>query len=253
MSQTPRDDERPEFSDPTAPSEPVSHDDYTAPIETTQTQQVPQVPGASEEPSGTGGADHGDVPPAPPGGPVPPSDAPQNPYASPPASGAPAPQNPYAMPPSGGQDPYAASAPGGYGSTPPAGPSGYGIPASPYGATQPGYGQQPAGYGNAPQGYGPPPPGYGSPYARPANSMSGNTIALLVVSGLATLSCGFGIIALVFAILAATKNDQPEEQAKFTRWGWWALGITVVLGIIAIVLIALAVGIAGTSSYSTGY
>jgi len=232
MSDTPRDDERREFSDPTAPSEPVHADDYTAPIETSHTQEVPDLPRAPEAP-------------------------PQNPYASPPS--APSPESPP-------QSPYAAPAPGGYGTppggygTPPGGdgtpPGGYEPPAaSGYGSPAAGgYGAPPPGYGSAPQGYGAPPPGYGAnPYARPANTMSGNTIALLVVSGLLTVGgCGIGIIALVFAIIAATKNDDAAEQAKFTRWGWWALAITFVLAVVAGVLFFVGIAATSTGSSFTG-
>jgi hypothetical protein len=81
--------------------------------------------------------------------------------------------------------------------------------------------------------------------------MSGSTIALLVVSGLLTIgACGTGIPALVFAILAATKKDEPAEAAKWTRWGWIALGITVVVVVIAIVgFVALAVSTGTSSGY----
>jgi hypothetical protein len=81
--------------------------------------------------------------------------------------------------------------------------------------------------------------------------MSGNTIALLVVSGLATISCGVGIIALVFAIIAATKNDEPAEQAKFTRWGWWALGITIIVAVVAVVLFIAAFAVGGATTYDS--
>jgi hypothetical protein len=116
----------------------------------------------------------------------------------------------------------------------------------------PGYGT--AGYG-AP-GYGGPvygAPGYGQPtYAAP-QSMTGNTITLLVISGLTTIGCGFGIVALVFAIVAAAKKDQPAESAKYTRWGWVALGVGLLLTILVVVgFIALAAS-SGTSSFDTGY
>ena len=122
----------------------------------------------------------------------------------------------------------------------------YGQPQYPtQGQVQQGYGAQ--GYGAAgqgAQGYGTGPgyggpvygaPGYGQPtYAAP-QSLSGNTIALLVVSGLTTFGCGFGIVALVFAIIAATKKDQPAESAKYTRWGWIALVVGLVLVIVIVI------------------
>jgi hypothetical protein len=83
--------------------------------------------------------------------------------------------------------------------------------------------------------------------------MSGNTIALLVVSGLLTVGgCGVGIVALVFAIIAATKNDQPAEQAKFTRWGWWALAITFILALVAAVLLFVVFAAASTTGFDSG-
>lgn len=128
----------------------------------------------------------------------------------------PPPQNPYASPP---QPP--AGQPGGYGPPPP----GYGPPA-------PGYGQ-PVGYGAGQV------PGYAAP-----RQMAGNTIALLVVGGLTTVFCGFGIVALVLGIIAATKTDQPAEQAKFTKWGWIAEVVGLVLVVVLVVLLVV-VGMAG--------
>ena len=175
----------------------------------------------------------GDQPPsapgAPPSGPPPGSvePPPQNPYAAPPAPGAvppPPPQNPYA------RTPYPTQ-----------------------GQVQAGHGAVPPGY---PQGggYGAPPPGYGSGYAAP-RQMSGNTIALLVVSGLTTLGCGFGIVALVLAIIAATKSDQPSEQAKFTKWGWIAeiVGLALVVVVIVLFVVIGMAGVMSSNSSSTGY
>jgi len=106
------------------------------------------------------------------------------------------------------------------------------------------------GYGGAP-GYGA--PAYGAPaYAAP-RSLSGNTIALLVVSGLTTLGCGFGIVALVLGIIAAAKKDDPTASAKFTRWGWIALAVGLVLAVVVIgIVIALAVS-TGTTTYDSSY
>ena len=169
------------------------------------------------------------------------------------------PSNPYGQSyPPPPPPPGYGSAPGaepGYGSAPGAQP-GYGTPPSTpgYGAAspQPGYGSAPygsaPGYGNAPYGSA---PGYGTPAQGSPAAMSGSTIALLVVSGLLTIgACGTGIPALVFAILAATKKDEPAEAAKWTRWGWIALGITVVVVVIAIVgFVALAVSTGTSSGY----
>jgi hypothetical protein len=72
------------------------------------------------------------------------------------------------------------------------------------------------------------------------------------VSGLLTIGgCGTGIPALVFAVLAVTKKDQPAEASKWTRWGWIALGISIALVVIALVgVFALALS---TGSTSSGY
>jgi hypothetical protein len=160
----------------------------------------------------------------PPPGSVPPP--PQNPYAAPPAAGSvpPPPQNPYAP------TPYPTQ-----------------------GQVQAGHGAVPPGYAQA-GGYGAPPPGYGGGYAAP-RQMSGNTIALLVVSGLTTLGCGFGIVALVLAIIAATKSDQPSEQAKFTKWGWIAeiVGLALVVVVIVLVVVVGMAGVMSSNSSSTGY
>jgi hypothetical protein len=96
-------------------------------------------------------------------------------------------------------------------------------------------------------------PGYGQPtYAAP-QSMSGNTITLLVISGLTTIGCGFGIFALIFAIIAAAKKDQPAESAKYTKWGWIALGVTLALLIVAVVAVVALASTSGSSNFDSGY
>ncbi len=207
MSETPRNDESPEYRDPTAPSDPTQQ------VPTGDTQHLPATP----EPASPSTPP---VPPAPGYGPPPAASqpfpqGPQNPYAAPPAQGA---QNPYGAPPPPPQfqPPY---------------PSQEQVQSGSYGP-----------------GYAAPPVQYGQP-----RSMSGNTIALLVVSGLATFGCLFGIPALIFAIIAATKTQEPAEQAKYTRYGWIAFGVTlllVVIGIIAVIAIGLS---SGTSSYDSSY
>jgi hypothetical protein len=90
-------------------------------------------------------------------------------------------------------------------------------------------------------------------YAAP-QSLSGNTIALLVVSGLMTLGCLVGVVGLVFGIIAATKKDQPAESAKYTRWGWIAVGVTLALAVVGIVAFVALVATTGTSSsFDSGY
>ena len=160
-----------------------------------------------------------EVPPAPPGPPATPE-----PSAPPAGAGAtpPPPQNPYAT-----SNPYA--------------------PQNPYG------GQPPAGYGaQPPAGYGPPTYQPAGAYRAPA-PLTGSTITLLVLSGLTTIGCGFGIVALIFAIIAAAKKDDQAESAKFTRWGWIALVVGFVLTLLVIGVV-IAVGLSvGSSSDVSGY
>lgn len=231
MSDTPRSDENPEFRDPTAPSDlPVDH-----PSPSDSTSDSPS--GSPSNPPGESPADHTapidtsatqavpPVPPAPPAAPATPGygppqgSVPQNPYAAPQAPPAASPQNPYGAPP------------------PPSSP----YAQNPY-APNP-YGQ--GAYGQAP---------YGGPtaYAAAPSQLSGSTIALLIVAGLTTVSCGFGILGLIFAIMAAAKKDEPAESAKYTRWGW----IAVVAGLVLAILLAVVfIGViaVGGSSYDSGY
>lgn len=236
MSETPRNEENPELRDPTAPSEPgrsevhppgeSSGADETTAIDTSHTQAVPPPPPAPPaSPLAAPGEPQGNPYASPQPGAVPPGPPPQNPYGVPPAQ---------AGPLAAGPQPTGAQA---------------GTP-SPYGA--PGYGQP--GYG-AP-GYGPPAygaPGYAPPGYAPPRSLSGNTIALLIVSGLTTLGCGFGIVALIFAILAATHKDEPPASAKFTRWGWIALVAGFVLAVAVLIIALIAFGLsANSTNYNSG-
>ena len=221
MSDTPRNDSTEDrgddvYRDPTAPSEAPSYGPPSSSGTPERTEQLPtggdtqQVPSSSSFPP----------PPPPPGA----GSAPQNPYATPPAGNAP--QNPYAAPAAGTAYPSQSEvAQGGAPGTPP--PPGYGQ-APAYG--QPAYGQAPA-YGN------------------PGGSLSGNTIALLIVSGLLTIGgCGVGIPALVFAIIAVTKKDQASEMGKWTRWGWIALGVTVLLVVLGFVALFSLAAVGGSTS-----
>jgi hypothetical protein len=251
-------------------SETPRHDDEagasgeTTPIDTSRTQSVPSVPSPGEVPP-PGPPPGAPAPGAPAYGPpgqgapgqgapaygAPPASPPQNPFASP-AEGAP--RSPYAAPPAGAgpQPPYGAAyppppqAPGGYGAAP-----GYGTPG--YGA--PGYGQPGQGY-PGPPAYGAPgyggPQGYAGPYA-PSRPLSGATIALLVVSGLATLFGGWGIPALILGIIAAARKDEPSTSASLTRWGWIALVACFVLAIVAFILLgALLTTFSTNNSFSSG-
>jgi hypothetical protein len=139
-------------------------------------------------------------------------------------------QAPYgAQPPAGGQPPYYQQQP----------------PQPQYGAQ---YGPQ---YGPPGYGYGQP-PGYGTPpyggYPQPTPT-PGSTIALVVVSGICTLGCLFGIPSLVLGIIALTKvNTDIQETRRLTKIGWIVLAILGALAIIAIVVIIIvAVATADTS------
>lgn len=230
MSDTPRNDSTEDrgddiFRDPTAPSDAPSYGPPSSSGATEHTEQLPTGGDTQQVPT------ESSVPPPP--------AAPQSPYSAPPAADAP--QNPYASPDPAAQNPYAA---------PPAAPSypTQGEVASQHGA--PGTPPPPPGYGQA--GYGAPAPAYGqAPYGGgPASgSLSGSTIALLVVSGLLTIGgCGIGIPALVFAIIAVTKKDQPSEMGKWTRWGWIALAVTVVLVVLAIAGLVGIAAVGGSTS-----
>lgn len=243
MSDTPRNDNAEDrgddvYRDPTAPSDAPSYGPPSSAGSPEVTEQLPiggdtqQVPTESATPPPPGAAPAPQSPYAAPSG-----DVPQNPYATPPAGAAP--QAPYTAAPEGQSYPSQGDV-----------AAQHGVPGTP---APPGYGQASA-YGQAP-GYGQNP--YGAPPGHaPSASLSGGSIALLVVSGLLTLvGCGVGIPALVFAIIAATKKDQPSEVAKWTKWGWIALGVTiaalVIVGVIVIVGL-FAVGGSGSGSGS-GY
>jgi hypothetical protein len=132
---------------------------------------------------------------------------------------------------------------------------------TPYG--QPAYGQPPyqppqqPPYGSQPQyGYGyPQPPGYATPayggYSQPTPT-PGSTIALVVVSGICTLGCLFGIPSLVLGIIALTKvNTNIAETRRLTRIGWIVFGVVAALAVLAIiVIIAIAASTSSSSDYT---
>lgn len=266
MSDTPRHDdhEGQPYSDPTAPGDDSFFAGSPSSADTGEGSD-----GATSERADAGATEHteqlptsGDTQQVP--APATPEDQPASPYAQP---------NPYAQPyptqdelqqrraheqdaaqGAADQPGYGQATAGG--STPPPPPPGYGSAPTPPGPGANPYGSAPYGsapYGSAPYGSAPygSAPGYVTPAHGSPASLSGSTIALLVVSGLLTLGgCGTGIPALVFAILAVTKKDEPAEASKWTRWGWIALGITVAIVIVGIVgVFALAV----TTGTSSGY
>ncbi|MEO5983479.1 MAG: hypothetical protein ABIQ13_14315 [Pedococcus sp.] len=214
MSDTPRNDSADDrgddvYRDPTAPSDAPSYGPPSPSGAPEHTEQLSDGGDTQQVPT------ESSVPPPPPAPPA--GGASQNPYASPPEGAEP--QNPYASPPAYPSQGEVADQ--------------HGAPGTP----------APPGYGQAP-GYGQPP--YGAPAG---GSLGGSTIALLVVAGLLTIGgCGTGIPGLVFAIIAVTKKDQPSEMAKWTKWGWIAIAVTVVLAVLAIgALIGLA-AVGGSTS-----
>ncbi|MEO7421784.1 MAG: hypothetical protein ABIU87_05245 [Ornithinibacter sp.] len=164
----------------------------------------------------------------------------QGQYGAPPAYG----QQPYGEPPPYGQQPY--GEPPAYGQ-----PPAYGEP-SPYGqAPPPSYGQQQFGSPFP----GPYPPG---PAAHGVEQRNTSALTLTILSGLSILCCGgiFSIPALVFGILALTKQTtDPTESRRMTRFGWIAFAV----GVAALVVVAgivIAIAVAGgfdTSSTYEGY
>jgi hypothetical protein len=122
-------------------------------------------------------------------------------------------------------------------------------PPPPYGQAYPQqypqpYPQQP-GYYPYSHGY-PQPPGYATPpyggYPQPSPT-PGSSIALVVVSGILTLGCLFGIPSLVIGIVALTKvNTNIAETRRLTRIGWITLAIIGTIAIVGlVVLIAVAI------------
>lgn len=142
--------------------------------------------------------------------------------AAQPAAGSPAerrdgdPSGTGGYPPAGGY-PGGAHQPGA------ASPPGYqpgAVPPPPYGA---------AGYGAA---------GYGvGAYATPSQPVPTSTVVLLVLSGLATLSCWFtlaGLAPLVLAIVAMSRHRaDPAAAARLTRIGWIVFAVLAGLLVLA--------------------
>ena len=265
MSDTPRHDD-PEgqpYRDPTAPGDEsfstsnASSGDAGDGVDQSSSEHTEQLPTSGDTQQVPAPTSPTDAPPNPYGQGYPTQDvvrrrdqeqggAGQPAYGQTPSQGSYPPPPP---PPGYGSATGYGSAPGtqpGYGSQPGNAPSQPGYGTTPYGSApgdQPGYGNAP-GYGSA--------PGYGTPAHGSPASLSGSTIALLIVSGLLTIGgCGMGIPALVFAILAVTKKDQPAEASKWTRWGWIALGVTLVLAILAVVAVVVLAGVSTNSG--TGY
>lgn len=207
------------FPDPTAPS--WASSEPTQPIPGTEPPVTPPSPYAAPPTPLTGTTDPWAGSPSAVQPPYPPSGYPP---AADPAAAHPQPGTSYPQPPYG-QAPYGQP---GHAQTP-YGQPGYGQPA--YG--QPGYGYPP--YGGAPQ---------------PNNG----AVVLTIVAAVATAMCCLLFTpSLVFGIVALTKQStDPAGSARLTRYGWIAGGITLALGILAVVLF-FALGafssIGGSSSY----
>jgi hypothetical protein len=155
--------------------------------------------------------------------------------------------SPYAPP---APDPYPAAPPDPYGQAP------YGqmpYAQNPYGET-PNLPQQadPAPYGQAysQSPYAPSP--YGSPFAEPPRpGASGSSLALTIVSAVATvLCCLFCLPSLILGIVALSRQStDPASSARLTRYGWIGLGIALALSLLAI---AGFIAVAASGGFDTG-
>ena len=243
------------------------HDGSQSPIHEQPTQGVPHV---EDQGQGTG-QDRGDdrsggstdwsaPPPASPYG-----GGSGSSYGQAPQYGESAPPPSYGNAPAYGQAPqYGESAPR-YGSAPAYGQS------APYGRTEKdpyaqgqqggydgsnGYGQgQQGGYGGY-DGYGQQ-PGYYAAQPQQGAGTNVSAIVLTVLAGLTTLSCYFslaGVPALVFAIIALTKqNSDMAASRRMTKIGWIVWGVLMVVVVIAIVVIIAVVVSHGSSSDPSTY
>lgn len=83
-------------------------------------------------------------------------------------------------------------------------------------------------------GFPPPAPGL-APGPPPAK---GNTVLALIIAIIVTLSCcGFtNITGIVFASIALSKEQEPEELEKFTRWAWLCNFIHIGILVFVVVL-----------------
>lgn len=84
----------------------------------------------------------------------------------------------------------------------------------------------PGPYTSAPEGY-----------RAPSNA---SALVLTILSGVAVLFCAgvFVIPALVLGILGLTRQaTDPEGSRRYSRWGWWAFGVGVVLTVIAVIAV----------------
>jgi hypothetical protein len=134
-------------------------------------------------------------------------------------------------------------------------------PQTPYSQTpygQPQYGQPQYGqpqYGQPQYGQYPQPAGYGTPqyggYPQPP-ATPGSTIALVIVSGLFTLGCLFGIASLILGIIALTKvRTELDECKRLTKIGWIVFGVLAGVALVAgIVIIGILASLDTSPSYN---
>lgn len=133
---------------------------------------------------------------------------------------------------------------------------------APGGEGQYGAGQYPPGQYGQPYGqpYGPgqyAPAQYGAgqyPQGQAAPSVPPSTIVLLVLSGLATLSCWGAVVGLppmIMAIIALTSYRQDMDRTRrLTRWGWIVFAC---LAVLALLIVAIGIAIAVVSGEQTSY
>jgi hypothetical protein len=150
------------------------------------------------------------------------------------------------------QQPQQPQQPAPYGQQP-----GYPQPQYPQPYGQPQYGQPQYGqpqYGQPQYGQYPQPAGYGTPqyggYPQPP-ATPGSTIALVIVSGLFTLGCLFGIASLILGIIALTKvRTELDECKRLTKIGWIVFGVLAGVALVAAIVI---IGIFASFDTSNGH
>jgi hypothetical protein len=168
--------------------------------------------------------------------------APPSPYTAPPATA-----DPWAGSPATAPAPYLPP------SYPPPAPdpaAGYPQPATTYG--QPAYDQPAHGQPAYGQPTYPPPYGY-PPYGAPPQSNSAALVLTIVAAVATAMCCLLFTPSLVLGIVALSKQStDPVASARLTRYGWIAGGVTIALGILAVVLL-VAAGAFGSLGGSSSY
>ncbi|HHU09628.1 MAG TPA: hypothetical protein GXZ60_06390 [Intrasporangiaceae bacterium] len=162
---------------------------------------------------------------------------------TPPEPAPPPAPNPYAAPPASSFPPPPSSSP----DAAPEPPSPYGTPPA-FGAPPPPPTGQSSPYGDPSVPYGTPPPAY---YQTQAPQSNTSALVLTIISGIGVFACcAVTIIPLILGVVALAKQTtEPEQSAKFAKWGWISFAITIVLAILAVI----AVIVLGTLDSATGY